>query len=258
MDSQQLQHLEKFAEKIAAAAGRITLEYFGKEFRVEVKEDRSPVTEADKRAERLLREAIEKEFPDHGILGEEFGETNPGAEWRWIFDPIDGTRPFVAGVPQYAVLVALEHRGDSVVGVIHNPPLGRMMTASVGNGCKLNGHVVSVSNVSEISEANILSSCYANMTRRHPRQMAALLEHSRFAPGWGDGFGYMLVAEGKCDAMIDSGFNVWDTAAVKICIEEAKGRFTDWNGKADIRVDSGLAANPVLHRRLLEFLGEAE
>lgn len=258
MDLKELQDLEKFAERIAAAAGLITLEYFEADFRVEVKEDRSPVTEADRKAEESLREAIEKEFPDHGILGEEFGETKPGAEWRWIFDPIDGTRPFIAGVPQYTVLVALEHRGDSVVGAIHNPPLGRMMTASRGNGCKLNGQPVAVSSVSEIAEASVLSSCYANMTRKHPNPMAALLELSRFAPGWGDGFGYMLVAEGKCDAMIDSGFNVWDTAAVKVCVEEAGGRFTDWNGVADIRVETGLAANPILHERLLRFLGERE
>lgn len=255
MNSTELLEYESFASRIAVEAGKITLDYFRGSFQVEIKEDASPVTIADRRTEEKLRELIAREFPDHGVLGEEFGETNPGAEYRWILDPIDGTKPFVAGVPQYTVLVALEHDGDGVVGVIHNPALSRTMVASKGNGCRLNGAPVQVSNTNALENASVLSSCYSNFQKNHPAQIEEILRRCRFAPGWGDAFGYMLVAEGKCDVMIDAGLKVWDAGPVKVCIEEAGGCFTDWSGKASIHVENGVAANPALHRELLKILG---
>ncbi|MCA9444240.1 MAG: histidinol phosphate phosphatase, partial [Candidatus Omnitrophica bacterium] len=237
-------------------AGKVTLEYFCGTYQVEIKEDSSPVTIADRKTEEKLRQMISKEFPDHGILGEEFGETNPGAEYRWILDPIDGTKPFVAGVPQYTVLVALEHQDDGIIGVIHNPPLERTMVASQGNGCRLNGVPAHVSKTESLQDASVLSSCYSNFQKNYPRQIEEILRTCRFAPGWGDAFGYMLVAEGKCDVMIDAGLKVWDAGPIKVCIEEAGGIFTDWEGKASIHVENGVAANPALHREVLQILGE--
>ncbi len=256
MNSKDLIDYESFATYVATEAGKVTLDYFCGEFQVETKADASPVTIADRKTEEKLRELIGKEFPNHGILGEEFGESNPGSEYRWILDPIDGTKPFVAGVPQFTVLVALEHQGDGILGVIHNPALGRTMVASKGNGCRLNGVRTQVSNTPKLEDASVLSSCYSSFKKHHPNQIEEILKRCRFAPGWGDAFGYMLVAEGKCDVMIDAGLKVWDAGPIKVCIEEAGGCFTDWNGKASIHVENGVAANPVLHREVLKILGD--
>ncbi|NUN97205.1 MAG: inositol monophosphatase family protein [Candidatus Omnitrophica bacterium] len=246
---------EAFAERIAREAGRITLEFFRGDFHVETKADHSPVTIADRSAEEALRTQIEQEFPEHGILGEEFGETRPGAEYRWVLDPIDGTRAFVAGVPQYTVLVALEHERRSLVGAIYNPGLDRMLLASRGNGTRLNGSPVRVSSTPTLSSATVLCSSYSWLFHEHPERTSRLLGMCRYAPGWGDGFGYMLVAEGKADVMLDWGWNVWDAAPVQVCIEEAGGVFTDWEGSPTIHGKSGLAANPTLHREVLRILG---
>jgi histidinol phosphatase-like enzyme (inositol monophosphatase family) len=255
MNSKDLLAFETFADYIAREAGKITLKFFRGEVQVETKADLSPVTIADRKAEETLRKLIEDEFPTHGILGEEFGETRAGSEYRWILDPIDGTRAFIAGVPQFTVLVALEHAGDSLVGAVYNPGLDRMLTASKGNGSNLNGHLVHVSSVEDLSSATVLCSSYAGLMKKHPQKCTRLLESCRFAPGWGDGYGYMLVAEGKCDIMLDWGWNIWDAAPMKVCIEEAGGCFTDWDGEPTIHANSGVAANPRLHRQVLEILG---
>lgn len=258
MDQQDLLAFEKFAEYITLEASRIILDAARNDLQVETKSDHTPVTLADRRAEENLRRLIEKEFPEHGIVGEEFGETRPGAEFRWILDPIDGTRALVAGVPQYTVLVALEHQHDSLVGVIHNPGLDRTMIASRGNGTRLNGQPTRVSRTRDIADATVLCSSYSGLMKAHPEQCTRLLSTCRFAPGWGDGFGYMLVAQGCADIMLDWGWNVWDAAPLKVCIEEAGGCFTDWNGTPTIYGNSGLAANPALHRQALEILGDAK
>jgi histidinol-phosphatase len=256
MNPAELMALERFAEYITLEASKIILDAYRGDLQVETKADHSPVTIADRKAEERLRYLIEKEFPTYGIIGEEFGETRPDAEYRWILDPIDGTRPFLAGVPQYTVLVALEHQKDSLLGVIHNPGLQRTLIASRGNGARLDGTPVHVSQVSDLSQASVLCSSYSGLMKAHPGKCTKILQTCRFAPGWGDGFGYLLVAQGKCDAMLDWGWNVWDAAPIKVCIEEAGGRFTDWEGVPTIYGKSGVAANPRLHGQLMEILGD--
>lgn len=254
MNSELLREYEQFAARLARSAGDITLQYYRGNFEVEVKSDNSPVTIADREAEKEMRRLIQEAYPEHGILGEEFGETLPGSDFRWVLDPIDGTKSFVAGVPQYTVLVALEHESDPVAAAVLNPALDRMMTASRGNGTKINGKPVQVSQVTDLSQATFLCSSYSGLMHHHPEICSRLLAETRYAPGWGDGFGYMLVAEGKCDLMLDWGWNVWDAAPMKVCIEEAGGTFTDWNGEPTIHGNSGLAANPVLHAKALEIV----
>lgn len=256
MDQRDLLTFEKFAEYITLEASRTILEAAKHDLKVETKIDHTPVTLADRRAEENLRRLIEKEFPEHGIVGEEFGETRSDAEFRWILDPIDGTRALVAGVPQYTVLVALEYQRDSIVGVIHNPGLNRTMIASRGNGTRLNGQPVHVSLIEDLSAATVLCSSYSGLMKAHPEKCIELLSTCHFAPGWGDGFGYMLVAQGSADIMLDWGWNVWDAAPLKVCIEEAGGCFTDWDGNPTIYGNSGLAANAMLHRQALEILGD--
>jgi len=256
MTTEDLASIEEFAQKAAREAGRVTLDYFGGSFEVELKSDDSPVTIADRKAEELLRNLIEKEFPGHSILGEEFGESSRTGSHRWILDPIDGTKAFVAGVPQYTVLIALETGGEVVVGVIYNPTQDRMMSARLGGGCQLNGQPVRVSSKASLAEASILCSDYTNLLKRDPTCGSRVLEICKSAPGWGDAYGYSLVAEGKQDAMIDPKMSYWDVAAVKICIEEAGGIFTDWDGNPGPDVRSGVAANPILHGEILKVLGE--
>ncbi|MGH2543762.1 MAG: inositol monophosphatase family protein, partial [Ardenticatenaceae bacterium] len=149
-----------FAIDAAWQAGRLTLQYFQAAFDVEWKGDASPVTVADRGAEELLRRLIETKYPDHAIVGEEFGETHrAGASFRWILDPIDGTRSFIRGVPLYAVLVGLEIEGEMVVGVVNFPALGEIVTATKGEGCRWNGRACRVSRVAHLSEALV---CYTD------------------------------------------------------------------------------------------------
>jgi fructose-1,6-bisphosphatase/inositol monophosphatase family enzyme len=125
----------EFAKALAVEAGKVTLKYFRRNIVVEYKSDASPVTIADRETEQFMRSAVHQRYPQHGILGEENGETNPGAQWRWILDPIDGTQAFIHGVPLYTVLIALESSGESMLGVIHCPPLDETVAAAAGCGC---------------------------------------------------------------------------------------------------------------------------
>lgn len=252
MDQSTIKELEQFAVYAAQTAGKITLEYFRQDFQVEYKEDSSPVTIADRKCEEELRELIGREFPDHAILGEEFGQSGT-SESLWILDPIDGTKPFVAGVPQYTVLIGFTTDDQGLVGVIHSPALDRTMSASRGNGCWVNGRQTHVSTTGALRDAKLLCSDYAGVFKRSSTRGAKTLCGCEFAPGWGDAFGHSLVAEGKCDAMLDAYLHIWDTAAVKVCIEEAGGVFTDWQGNSHLHVPDGMSANPLLHAELLEI-----
>src|SRR5215813_161378 len=146
-----------FAVDVAWQAGKITLEYFQTGTAVERKIDASPVTLADRRAEEKLRERIQSAFPDHGILGEEFGEVVGRAAYRWVLDPLDGTRSFIQGVPLYGVMIGLEYHGRAVLGVVHFPALGETVYATQGEGCYWNGRRAQVSTVSELGEAVVLA-----------------------------------------------------------------------------------------------------
>src|SRR5262249_12452478 len=145
----------QFAVDLARRAGRVTLEYFQTDLKVEAKSDHSPVTVADRAAEKLMREVIEASFPDDAVLGEEFGETRSGAAGRWILDPIDGTRSFARGVPLYGVLIAYEDHGASRLGVLHFPALGETVYAARGQGCWWNGKEAHVSTVDRLEDAVI-------------------------------------------------------------------------------------------------------
>lgn len=246
-----------FASELAIEAGKITLKHFRTSLTVETKSDDSPVTIADRETERFLRAAILEKFPDHGVLGEEYGETNPGARWRWILDPIDGTQAFIHGVPLYTTLIGLECSGESALGVIHCPPLGETVAAATGYGCTLNGEPCRVSQVGEMSQARLNVTDYADLTRRHPAFAAALLGKVKMARGWADAYSYLLVATGRAEIAIDPVMALWDNAPLKAILEEAGGRFTDFKGTPTIYGGSAVATNGVLHEEVLRLIAPA-
>ncbi len=253
MPDESLQTLLDFATDAAWQAGKITLSYFGTRIVPELKSDQTPVTVADRQAEVHLRKLIDRRFPDHAILGEEYGETNSGARYRWIVDPIDGTKSFVQGVPLYGVLIGLERDGAPLLGVCYLPALDEMVGAGKGLGCTLNGRRVTVSAVGEMSQAVFLSSDVASFSERGSRDVYHTLERiTRFSRTWGDCYGHMLVATGRAEMMLDPVMNVWDCAALLPILEEAGGTFTDWNGKATIHGPDAVSTNGLLLERVLE------
>lgn len=252
MPDEPLRALLDFAQELAYQAGKVTLAYFGTGLVPELKADQTPVTIADRQAEERLRAMITARFPSHAILGEEFGEVNPGARWRWILDPIDGTKSFVQGVPLYGVLVGLERDGEPVVGVCYLPALDEMVAAARGEGCTLNGRRAAVSNVERIEDAVLLCSDGESFAA-HGRQPAydRLRRRARIVRTWGDCYGHVLVATGRAEIMLDPIMNVWDCAALLPIVQEAGGTFTDWNGASTIHGGNAIATNGLLFEAVM-------
>lgn len=249
--------LLELAVELAAGAGEITLRYFQGRFEVETKADLSPVTIADREAERFIRESIESRFPGDGIVGEEFGEVRPEASRRWIVDPIDGTFSFVHGVPLYGVLIGMEDGDEPAVGVVNLPALGEMVAAARGEGCHWRGERARVSGTNELSQALCLATTVGpDAGPSRAAVMARIAGLAGRTRTWGDCYGYVLVATGRADAMIDPMMNVWDCAPLLPIIEEAGGRFTDWQGRRSIRGGDAVATNGVLHDEVLRLLAE--
>jgi histidinol phosphatase-like enzyme (inositol monophosphatase family) len=250
-----LSELLDVAVEAAHAGGRRTLEYFGGRVPSETKGDGSPVTPADRASEREIRRVIQKAYPGHAILGEEGGSTPGDPHVRWILDPIDGTKTFVHGVPLYAVLVAVEIDGRPSVGVIHLPALHETVAAASGLGCRWNGRPASVSPVERLSEATVLMTSVRGLEARGVR-FERLSSATKLQRGWGDAYGYALVATGRVDAMIDAAVQVWDVAPLLPILEEAGGRFTDWHGHRGIASGDAVGSNGRIHDPLLRVLAE--
>ena len=256
MRDESISSLLDFAQELAWQAGKITLAYYGTGVVPEIKADLSPVTIADRQAEERLRTLIGERFPDHGILGEEFGETNPGARYRWILDPIDGTKSFVQGVPLYGVLVGLERDNEPIVGVCFLPALNEMIAAGQGEGCTFNGRRTQVSQVAQLSDAVLLCSD-ARSFDEYGRGAAyrELEQRVKFGRGWGDCYGHVLVATGRAEIMLDPIMNVWDCAALLPIVAEAGGTFTDWGGVATIHGGNAISTNGRLFEDVLGVIG---
>jgi histidinol phosphatase-like enzyme (inositol monophosphatase family) len=240
----------ELARAAATEAGRITLGYFRREdVEVELKADASPVTVADREAEEHLRRRIAAEFPDDGIVGEEFPEQDGRSGFRWIVDPIDGTKSFIRGVPLYGTLVGVEHQGHGVVGVVEMPALDERLYAAKGQGAwhqpgSKEPQAARVSSCARLADALF---CTTSVDGFHRIGRAVAFERLRDAAlltrTWGDCYGYVLVATGRAEVMIDPQMNVWDAAAIQPIVEEAGGTFTDWQGKPTIRGGQGIATN---------------
>jgi histidinol phosphatase-like enzyme (inositol monophosphatase family) len=248
-----------FAIDAAWQAGQLTLAHFQTGVAVEQKADESPVTIADRGAEQLLRRLIEDRFPGHAIVGEEFGETERDSTYRWILDPIDGTRSFIRGVPLYGVLIGLEIAGENVVGVVYLPGLDEMVAAARDCGCRWNGRVARVSDVSSLDQALVVYTDCADFAEYGRADAWAHLQAGTHTQrGWGDCYGHCLVATGRAEVMLDPILSAWDCAALVPILIEAGGTFTDWDGETTIYSEHGFSTNGVLFERVMEIIKDSK
>lgn len=259
----------KLAQRIAKSAGQLTLNWFQTDrFEVEKKADRSPLTVADRESETHLREQIAKHFPDDTIVGEEFGVTEGSSPWRWILDPIDGTKSFISGVPLYGTMVAVDRaidgsdERDCMIGSVYIPGLGEGIHAMKGQGAwHFRGSEepvrASVSGTTNIADAVLATSEVETFGEVGAKEVwNQLAQEVYFCRTWGDVYGYLLLATGRIEVMADAELNIWDAAAVMPIVQEAGGTFTDFNG--EVKIDSGnaIASNGQFHDRLLEIVGK--
>ena len=246
-----------FAVELAKSAGQHTLNYFQRNVQVDHKSDHSPVTVADREAELLARDKISVSFPHDAILGEEHGDTPGTSGYRWIIDPIDGTKTFIAGVPLYSTLVGLEHSGRSVAGVIYLPALDEGVHAARGGGAWHFGKdrpqsPARVSARTQLADSIFLTSQVDSFSQRGAPQVLEQLQAKAYITRtWGDGYGYFLVATGRADLMIDPVMHLWDAASLQPVLEEAGGTFTNWLGEPTIYSGEGIATNGLLLEEVL-------
>lgn len=241
--------------ELAAKSGDFIRPFFGQPgLAVELKADQTPVTLADRGAEELMRTMIAKKFPGHGILGEEFGEENPKAEFVWVLDPVDGTKAFAAACPLFGTLIALMHGGQPVLGAIHQPVM-RQLVIGDGRTTTLNGRAVRIRPCARIEDATLLTSDPFNPGKyRNGAAFEALARKAKLVRTWGDCYGYLLLATGWVDAMCDPILSPWDIQALVPVIRGAGGVITDWQGKDPVKADSIVAAGPELHPQLIAAL----
>ena len=254
--SESLHDYLDFATETAYLAGRLTLGYYQAGVRPDFKPDDSPVTVADRKAEELIRSQIERRFPGHAIVGEEFGTQEvEGATHRWFIDPIDGTKSFVRGVPLYAVLIGLEIEGTVEVGAAYFPALEEMIAAASGEGCWWNGRRAHVSAASSLDRALVTFTDVANFDAYGRREAWERIKRATYyRAGWGDAYGYLLVATGRSDLMLDPITAVWDCAPFPPILKEAGGYFGDWAGNPTIYGHEGMATTPALLPQVLALI----
>lgn len=243
--SVELAELLAIAERAARLAGELVLPLFREGVAAELKADGTPVTIADRRAEEAVRAFLMRECPGFGILGEEFGDSPGDGRHRWVLDPIDGTKAFVHGVPLFGTLVALERDGAPVLGVIACHAVGETVAAATGLGATLNGRRVQVSTTRDLTEATVLATSPARLYARSPGGFRAFAS-ARLFRSWGDCYGYLLVASGRADVMVDPEMNPWDLAALYPVIREAGGIISEWSGAPGPGADC-VATNGLLH-----------
>jgi histidinol-phosphatase len=245
------------------AADAIALAHFRRDLVLERKPDRTFVTVADQGIERELRARIRARYPDHGLVGEEYGTEDGHAATRWLLDPIDGTHNFIRGVPLFGTLIGIEHEGELQVGVISAPAMGERWYAWRGGGAWNRGRDgerrIRVSAVAAIEDAQLVyGSARENASSGLFPGFEGLLADAWRDRGFGDFWGYALVAEGAAEAMMETGMHPWDLAGPTVLIEEAGGRVTDVNGERRIDAESFVGSNGRLHEELLVRLRSAD
>ncbi len=256
-----LQTYLDFATETAYHAGRITLGYFNTGVRPDYKADDTPVTAADRAAEQFIRAEIEKRYPSHAILGEEFGvSVSPSTasstvSHRWIIDPIDGTKSFLRGVPLYGVLMGLEIEGVIKVGAAYFPGTDEMLCAAAGLGAWWNGRRAHVSEIDRFDRAYI---CYTNERNMHQHGRGEAwqrLNQAAYASrGWSDAYGYLCVATGRAEAMLDPIMAIWDCAPFPVIFQEAGGYFGSWDGRDGHTHNEAMACNAALKDKILGLI----
>ena len=254
----------EFALSITQQAATLILSHYRSQtLGIESKADDSPVTVADKGAEQLIRDALAVSFPDDGILGEEFDDKPSKNGYRWILDPIDGTKPFIYGVPLFGTLVGIEFEGRMVAGVCRMPALDEVIYACEGSGAwwkigDAEPTQAKVSGETQLSKARMMFTEPTHDVRiGRENVLPTFLKKVRIARGWGDCYGHMLVATGRADLAVDPEMSPWDIAALIPIVREAGGVCTDWKGNEDIMGKDGVSTTPALTAEVMQILAEA-
>lgn len=251
-----IESFKVFINELADKSGAYIADSFGKNHNVDLKKDSSPVTEVDRNTEILLREAIFKKYPSHGIIGEEFGNENPDAEFKWVLDPIDGTKSFISGVPLFGTLIGLTFRGEPILGLIDQPVLKERIVGDNAE-CLFNGKPVKPSKKSEAAGITLLTSDSRYCANLHSESgWRALEKKAAISRTWGDCYGYMLLCRGLAHVMCDAVLEVWDFTALLPALRGAGVAYSDWRGKNEIGHNYGLVASctAALHNEVISTL----
>lgn len=253
---EDLDEIKIFVRHLANISADVIKPYFRSNIKVEFKQDNSPVTIADKKAEEIMREQIIKEFPDHGITGEEFGNYKEEAEYKWILDPIDGTKSFICGALSFGTLISLLKDGEPILGVINHPILDEFLIGD-NNKTLINDKLSFVRKCEQLSDAVLLATDHLNFEKfQNLKHFEALIKKVKLYRQWGDCYGYYLLATGYADVMIDPIMSVWDTMALIPIIKGAGGIITDYHGDNPLQGDSIIAAASGIHQQVLEILNK--
>ena len=241
----------EFALQVAYEAGRSTLSLFDTNHEVAIKSDGSPVTQADKEAEALIRKAIAEKYPGEAILGEEEGG-HESSQAKWVVDPIDGTKSFICGVPLFATLISYEEDGVPIIGVSYFPALDQMVFAERNQGAYFNGRPCRVSTQGDVHKAVLCCGSHSSMEKYEKAAgFLRLARRSLATRTWGDAYGHMLVATGRVEAMLDPVVRRWDISAMQVIVEEAGGKFTGFNGAHNPSTEA-VSSNGLLHETVLD------
>jgi myo-inositol-1(or 4)-monophosphatase len=252
----EINEYKKFASHLANLSGNIIKKYFRTDISIETKSDNTSVTIADKNAEKAIREKIMSEFPDHGILGEEFGNHNETAQYKWILDPIDGTKSFITGIATFGTLIGLLKDGIPVLGLFHQPIIGELLIGD-NESTELNGKKTKIRQCEKIEEATLLSSDHF-MIGNYKNQSAfdMLANKVKLYRTWGDCFGYYLLCTGYADVMVDPIMSPWDALPLLPIIRGARGTVTDYEGNNPVEGNSLVAATSNIHSQVIQILNK--
>jgi myo-inositol-1(or 4)-monophosphatase len=249
-----LKDFKRFSKLLADESGKIIQSYFRKHFAVDSKSDLSPVTIADQKSEEVMRELVMREFPEHGIIGEEFGEHKPEAEYKWILDPIDGTKSFICGTITFGTLIALTKNELPILGVINQPILKEFLIGD-GSSAELNGSRVNVRDCFDLSTAVLLTTDHLNIAKfQNAERFDSLIHQVKLYRNWGDCYGYYLLAAGFADIMIDPIMSTWDTTALIPIVRGAGGIITDYQGNDPLKGNSIIASSHGIHSQVVRIL----
>ncbi len=255
LSRKELQGFLSIAKFAAQKGGQRALQYFRKNVSVIKKVDRSPVTRADREAEQVIRGILQKAFPAHQLCGEEFGwDKKLQSDFKWWIDPVDGTRQFIRGLPFWGTLIALEVRGKVVAGVIHHPAISMTLWAAKGLGCYADGERMKVSKIPNLKGGTLTYGGLRLTPKSYRKNLTDLIATCYDDRGFGDCFGHSLVIQGMVEAMLDPVVKPYDVAAIKICVEEAGGKFSDLSGKSTIYGGNALSSNGLVHSQILRAI----
>jgi histidinol phosphatase-like enzyme (inositol monophosphatase family) len=260
-DNHEIADRLQFARDVSAEASRFILRYYhSASLAVDWKRDATPVTEADRGAEQLIREAIHQQFPGDGVLGEEAGEEPGTSGYRWILDPVDGTKSFIHAVPLFGTLIGIEHQGQCVAGVCRFPALDEVAWGAIGQGAWWQRGSESPRKAEGAKTAKLADAlfCFTSIggweTIGRVETLTRLSKKCKLSRGWGDCYGHMLVATGRAEVMVDPLMNLWDAAALLPIVTESGAKFTDWTGAVTASGGSGISVCAALHSEVLREL----